>query len=519
MWNVQQRRLHRGGAGGSAAPAAPSAPSNTSSAAVFYSMLYHSFLAPTIYSEYSGQYPAIGGVGVRTWTRTSGTYRSDMSLWDIFRTQAPWLGLVAPASSQDVVQSLLAMTEDGGHLPRWPLANVYTGCMVGERGAVVITDAALKGQADLNLSEALSVVLGAVDAQASGAPGYESLGYIPFDQDNTGSSLTLDYAFDDGIAANLANFVGDATDYARLLARSHSWQNVMTSAYPAEPSFPGPMACPRLTNGTFQCDWDPALPYPIATDFVEGDAEQYRWFVFHEPERLVALFPSNQTFADALDSFFNLSIGWGFGNDLPNPYYWPGNEPTMGHAFLFPYAGNAFAWLAQKWARYGLDTFYSVQPDGLPGNDDYGTLSCFATWSMLGLYPMTGRAQYVLVSPVFASAAIQVPLDEALIFHGISRGDRVDLLQRRCPELATANATILSIQTTGSPSTYLSGADVNGAPLPSPILPHDVLFGQARAAVRAALALPACAAAAAALSASAAPTLTFHWTPNPVPWQ
>ena len=53
-------------------------------------------------------------------------YFSDLSLWDIHRTQAPLLTLLQPDVSSGIVESLLRMYEQGGALPRWPIANGTT---------------------------------------------------------------------------------------------------------------------------------------------------------------------------------------------------------------------------------------------------------------------------------------------------------------------------------------------------------------------------------------------------------
>lgn len=50
-------------------------------------------------------------------------YFSDLSLWDIHRTQAPLLTLLRPDISSGITHSLLSMYEQGGALPRWPIAN------------------------------------------------------------------------------------------------------------------------------------------------------------------------------------------------------------------------------------------------------------------------------------------------------------------------------------------------------------------------------------------------------------
>ena len=51
---------------------------------------------------------------------------------------------------------------------------------------------------------------------------------------------------------------------------------------------------------------------------------------------------------------------------------------------------------------------YAVRPRvGVPGNDDFGTMSAWAVFASLGLYPMPGTTQSFLGSPVFPSAVVR----------------------------------------------------------------------------------------------------------------
>ena len=91
---------------------------------VFYTSLYHTFMAPTRFSESGGEYL---GFDLQVHNVSEGhQYYTDMSIWDTFRTQFPWLALVQRDVMSDVAQSLVLMYEQGGDLPRWPMANGYT---------------------------------------------------------------------------------------------------------------------------------------------------------------------------------------------------------------------------------------------------------------------------------------------------------------------------------------------------------------------------------------------------------
>lgn len=58
------------------------------------------------------------------------SYYSDLSLWDIHRTQTPLLALLRPDVAIGIVHSLVAMSQEGGALPRWPIANGVCVCVV-----------------------------------------------------------------------------------------------------------------------------------------------------------------------------------------------------------------------------------------------------------------------------------------------------------------------------------------------------------------------------------------------------
>ncbi len=66
-------------------------------------------------------------------------------------------------------------------------------------------------------------------------------------------------------------------------------------------------------------------------------------------------------------------------NLLPDPYYWAGNEPSLFSVFGFAHfadAGKGAAAL-QRHARYVMKHKYPLTPDGIPGNNDYGTMSAW----------------------------------------------------------------------------------------------------------------------------------------------
>lgn len=81
-------------------------------------------------------------------------YYSDMSIWDIYRTQIPLLNLLLPSVAVDIMNTLVTMFKEGGDLPRWPIANVYSGCMEGTHANLLILDAWVKNVTGFDIQTA-----------------------------------------------------------------------------------------------------------------------------------------------------------------------------------------------------------------------------------------------------------------------------------------------------------------------------------------------------------------------------
>ena len=349
----------------------------------FYALLYHTFLAPTAYTETGGLYLGFDNV-VHTWSyppHSDGSpshYYSDMSLWDTHRTQNPLIGLLLPQVATDIVRSLYTMYTEGGDLPRWPLANVYTNCMSGNHGLVSITDWIVNGVVDLSTlgipsENILTMALHMIDTTRKNGGrvdigNYTTIGYVPVESDSKGAALTLEYSYDDWAVGVLAEYLGDTDNAERLLKRSENYKNVWS----IEDAF----MCPRSVNGSFQCPSQLAslLPYPIETGYTEADARQEMWFVPHDPTGLIQLFDSTDAFVEKLSTFIENGFNWIFPHEeIPNNYYWSGNEPDIFAPYLFNWANHPER--TQNYTRQLLKVRYGKTPElGLPGNDDYGTM-------------------------------------------------------------------------------------------------------------------------------------------------
>lgn len=113
-----------------------------------------------------------------------------------------------------------------------------------------------------------------------------------------------------------------------------------------------------------------------------------------------------------LNKFFKKSRYWPT-KWLPNPYYWAGNEHDLFSVWLFSLAGRAD--LTEKYSRMILKTQYGLDGNGLPGNDDYATMSAWFVFAALGFYPLPSTEQYILGSPIVKSARIYRKLNDGII--------------------------------------------------------------------------------------------------------
>jgi putative alpha-1,2-mannosidase len=187
----------------------------------------------------------------------------------------------------------------------------------------ILTDFIIKGVPNINVSAVYAAVVASLEQQDA-SMNYTQLGYVPVEADQRGASQTLEYAFDDAVAARLATFVGDAPRAAAYSNRSLSYRNIYSDAQLS--------MCPRYANGTIQCPSDLSLPHPFNPWYTEGDTVEWTWFVEGDPAGLLALFPNASAYVSYLQETFYNSYFWPFSTALPNPWQWQGNEPRCVHA-------------------------------------------------------------------------------------------------------------------------------------------------------------------------------------------
>ncbi len=384
---------------------------------IFYTALSRTFQMPTTFNDVNGTYR---GFDKDAHTVTPGTtYYTDFSLWDSFRTVHPLFNLIARDEQSDMMNSLVAMGNAGGALPRWPSGVGYTNCMFGTPADVAISEAYLKGIRGFDIDAAYGMMrqtalVGRPDgtrfAGREGLASYLEKGYCASDAMSDAVSANLEYAWCDTALASLAGVLGQGEDAAIFAKHAQSYRNLWD---PERLFF-----VPRDAGGNFTDLFDPlVLSYTdkgrkYTEDFVEGSAMMWRWSVPYDPAGLVSLFPSPAYFVSELEDYFK-QANEGAGEWTPGSHYWHGNEPYFHAAYLFNAAGRPD--LTQKWVRHLMDTKYNDSYAGLDGNDDGGTLSAWYVLSAMGFYPIAGTTRYEIGSPLFPEMRLDLGAGKSLL--------------------------------------------------------------------------------------------------------
>jgi predicted alpha-1,2-mannosidase len=380
----------------------------------FYTALYHALLDPSVYSDADGRYTGMDGK-VHQLGRGQAQYTT-FSGWDIYRSEIPLLAAVVPERTGQMVQSLVHDGQQGGWLPKWPVAGAYTGMMGGDSADAIIAEAYAFGVRNFDVRAALAaMVKGATQVQTGadlgqgyyterpGLGSYLRRGYVTNDTGADGSavpdgaSLTLEYATDDAAIAAFARAVGADGTYRTFLRRSQNW----TTVFNVDSGF----LQPRDSDGRFPAG-NPVtdgLSDFGQSGFQEGNAAQYAWMVPQNLHGLITAMGGDAAAVARLDSFFEQD---NVGPD--DPHYWAGNEVDLLAPWVYDYAGAPYRTQAE--VHRLLDDVYAATPDGEPGNDDLGAMSSWYVWAALGLYPETpGAPVLVLGAPLFPLVRMNLP--------------------------------------------------------------------------------------------------------------
>lgn len=391
----------------------------------FYTGVYNLYRMPSRIDEPSGQYRGLDGEihdveGI--------PYYTDLSLWDSFRTLHPLYEWIEPEMEVDILHSLMRMGDQYGRIPRWPAMLSETGSMVGTPADQLFAGAATKGLEGIDYDAAFEQLVASLtdsERMRGGRDGYEDYqeyGYHPVDLHDESVSLTLEYAWSDFSLANLAEFLGRNEDAALYREQSSYYRNVYN---PRNEVF-----WPRNSSGDFLEPSSLTSVTQRSGYYTEGSAWHWRFYTIHDAAGLVELLGSAEELGNLLEASFSQS-GYGvegpINTVLPDPYYWHGNQPPIGNVYLFHATDRPER--MGYWIRQIQLRGYGSGPDGIPGNDDGGTMSAWFVFSALGMHPIAGSDQYILGAPLFERVEVRSPAGTTVITGGNAAATVVEEVQ------------------------------------------------------------------------------------------
>lgn len=366
---------------------------------IFYTALYHSMLAPTLYNNADGSYLGPDG---QVHKADGWTNYSTFSLWDTYRASHPLFTIIAPEAAGDMARSLVEFAAQNGQLPVWTMWASETDMMIGYHSAPVIVDAILKNLGGIDARKALDLMVQtARKGNYRQLDDYMKLGYVPVREgDNWSMSKTMEYAFDDWCIALLAEKLGDKEIQQEFAARALNYANTFN---PATGFFQ-----PRNADGSFVT---PFVPEEYTEDICESNAWQYLFSVQHDLPGMTKLFGGKERLEQKLDSMFtyvNPDIELPIFSTGMIGQYAQGNEP--GHHVPYLYNLTDSPWKGADYLRKIMGDLYTASPDGICGNDDTGQMSAWYVFSALGFYPVNpADGLYAIGAPAFPRAEIALP--------------------------------------------------------------------------------------------------------------
>jgi predicted alpha-1,2-mannosidase len=368
---------------------------------IFYTALYHTMVAPALFSDSNGEFKGVKG----DVQKASGYQRYTVfSLWDTYRALHPLFTLTQQTRVNDMVKSMLDHYRQTGLLPVWELEGNETWCMVGNHSISVIAEAILKNIGDFDRELAYEAMKTTSMHDRDGMGLYDKLGFMPADKIKQSVAKSEEIAVDDWAVAAVAEKLGKTKDAAYFAKRALNYRNY----FDQETGF----MRGKLSDGKWTVPFDPAFSKHEGSDYTEGNAWQYLWLAPQDVSGLIELLGGKEPFANKLDQLFKVEEGVKgeqASSDISGLIgaYAHGNEPGHHTTFLFNYAGRP--WRTQELNRQIQTTMYTAKPDGLCGNEDCGQISAWYVFSAMGFYPVNpSELKYQFGSPIVQEAKLEV---------------------------------------------------------------------------------------------------------------
>ncbi|MDA9125686.1 GH92 family glycosyl hydrolase [Flavobacteriaceae bacterium] len=360
---------------------------------IFYTALYHTLIHPNTLNDINGEYPKMA---TRETLKTEGTRFTVFSLWDTYRNLHSLMSLLYPKQQSDMVKSMLSIYDESGWLPKWELNATETTTMVGDPAGIIIADTYLRGIQDFDVEKAYEAMTKSAmqlenNALRPGIKEYIERGYLTTASTKSGSvSTTQEYNITDFAIAQLADALNKKEDEVFYRKRSISYRKLFDKEFN--------LLRPREADASWVRPFTPetGANFQKNLGFIEGNSWQYTFMVAHDTKGLMQLMGGKNTYFKQLQKVFD------------SGQFDMANEPDIGYPYLFNYVPGQ-EWRTQNKVSELISTHFKNTPDGLPGNDDTGTMSAWLIYSMMGLYPISpADAVYAVTTPTFDKITIQL---------------------------------------------------------------------------------------------------------------
>lgn len=361
----------------------------------FYTHLYRSLIHPNICNDVNGEYM---GADFKVHKTLRNQYTS-FSNWDTYRTQIQLLSILDPEVASDIVVSHQDFAEQaGGSFPRWVMANIETGIMQGDPTPILIANAFAFGarnydpQPIFRLMELGARVPGSKCQDVETRPGlaqYLEKGYYK-------ASAQLEYTSADFAIGQFAvHAAGNEFASWYYFDKARSWRNL----YNPETGW----LQSRNPDGSWK---------PLTEDFLEATYADYYWMVPYDLAGLIELCGGNEKAEARLDKYF-VRLDAKYNEE----WFASGNEPSFHIPWVYNWTGSPYK--TQAIVNRIINEQYSSRKDGLPGNDDLGTMGAWYVFACIGLYPeIPGVGGFSVNTPIFESVVLHMKNGDLVIRGG-----------------------------------------------------------------------------------------------------
>ncbi|WP_214225432.1 GH92 family glycosyl hydrolase [Pedobacter sp. B4-66] len=394
---------------------------------VFYTSLYRSYERMVDINEYGKYYSAYD----HKIHESKEPFFVDNWIWDNYIALEPLHMILDPKKETEKIKSYIKMYEQGGWMPSFAVTFGDWPAMTGNHAASWIADAWFKGLRGFDVKKAYeglkkNSLEGTLIPWKNGPATvldsfYNKNGYMPglaMGEKETvkeveptwekrqAVSVTLENSYSDWCIAQLAIPSGNQGDKELFLKRAAYYKNVFRTEKG--------MMWPKDAEGKWIEPFNSKLA--VREYFTENNAYTYNWHVKHDLQGVFQLMGGLKLAENKLDQLFREDLSlpkWKFWNIQPDAsglvgQFVMGNEPSFHIPYLYNYLGAP--WKTQKRIRMLLDTWFTDNLFGLPGDEDGGGMTSFVVFSMMGFFPVTpGIPVYNIGSPVFSEIDMSLP--------------------------------------------------------------------------------------------------------------